>query len=562
MNVDWRNRGGRNYVTSIRSQGGAPNCWAFAMTALYESMIRIEHNLWTRRSEGEIARGAGKQGWGWGNTGEAHIFVERYGLADPDCFPWSEAVSLYTAKPHGPALSATQLSPTPDRAGRKMKIRPGTYVELTTDKQKKDWLEFVGPMAVQVTTRWDFTAVGNQIYLPNPASPVRGDHLLLVIGFSDTDQCWIVKNSWGPTWGDGGFGRIAYAANMLEPRYFAGVRGTNPDPWAKRRQRTGALVQGGNGGSNNNFELFTLVGGNVEHWYRENSSWQMIWNRVGTVKSSDQFDGWDTADAVDVPAVVQSSFNRNYELLYRSAQGSLHHVFFDQASGWWFDGRDVGYPNLPLTGTIGIPGFIQSDRGAPGDFEVVAVTRAGTAQHWTKHNSWPWTRLPGEWYSKQTFGRDFQFSGPSLVQSRLGVSGVPENGQGELHYVGAARNGQLEHWKLAPGSSWTFLTSFANGVTSGPVLIEGTYGAGDDSGVGNFELCVTVGDHIQHWWRHNRSLGPWMLGAEFGDGVARVVALLQGTYGTNLEIIAQRTDGSYQHYWRDGGGWHAGAVIV
>ncbi|MCA1570030.1 MAG: hypothetical protein LC798_06845 [Chloroflexi bacterium] len=99
-------------------------------------------------------------------------------------------------------------------------------------------------------------------------------------------------------------------------------------------------------------------------------------------------------------------------------------------------------------------------------------------------------------------------------------------------------------------------------MTSGPALIEGTYGAGDESGTGNFEVCVVTGQRIQHWWRHNRSLGAWTLGAEFGDGAIRVVGLLQGTFGTNLEIIVQRTDVRYQHYWRDGAGWHAGAVVV
>ena len=98
-------------------------------------------------------------------------------------------------------------------------------------------------------------------------------------------------------------------------------------------------------------------------------------------------------------------------------------------------------------------------------------------------------------------------------------------------------------------------------MTSGPALIEGTYGAGDDSGIGNFELCVTVGSRVQHWWRHNRSLwaGRWR---RVRRRRRRVVGLLQGTYGTNLEIIVQLTDGRFQHFWRDGAGWHAGPVVI
>jgi C1A family cysteine protease len=40
--VDWRNRWGWNWVTSVQSQG-CSDCWAFASAALIESMVRIEH---------------------------------------------------------------------------------------------------------------------------------------------------------------------------------------------------------------------------------------------------------------------------------------------------------------------------------------------------------------------------------------------------------------------------------------------------------------------------------------------------------------------------------------
>ncbi|MBG0567059.1 hypothetical protein [Actinoplanes aureus] len=190
------------------------------------------------------------------------------------------------------------------------------------------------------------------------------------------------------------------------------------------------------------------------------------------------------------------------------------------------------------------------------------MTRSGVAEHWTKHNSWPWTAPPGTWYRQEVFGAGFGYSGPSLVQSRLGTKGFPENGLGELHYVGATSSGAMQHWRRVTGGMWEYVTTFGAGVTSGPALIEGTYGAGNEAGIGNFELCVAVGEQIQHWWRHNSSGGPWTLGAEFGNAASRVVGLLQGTYGTNLEIIVQRTDGRYQHYWRDGAGWHAGVIMV
>ncbi len=556
MNVDWRTRYGRRWITSVRDQGSSQNCWAFAATALYEAMIRIEHNLWTRRSEGDCARGTGKQAWNLGNIGEATIFVERYGLADPDCFPWSEAVSLYTSKPHGASMVATPLSPTPDRAGRTMRVAAGSTVSITDVAAKKTWINLVGPMAVLVNPPSDFGQLHDGIYTPTSTTP-GGMHALLVVGFSDDEQCWIVKNSWGTTWGVGGYGRFAYDS-LLDPAEFIGVRNTNPDPWSRRRLRTGALIQGGNGASRNNFELFIQRGTTIEHWYRENAVAAQPWSRVRVISADDPYAHYSFRDdALDCPAAVQSSFNRNYELVYRGRyNGQLRHVYFDQSAGWWFDATLFGPPD-----PVGMPGFVQRNRGAPGDFEVVVVTQSGQAQHWTKHNSAPWTRPPGQWYQRGVVGTGIGFGGPSLVQSKLGLAGVPENGRGELHYVATLTGGQMRHFRRS-GGRWRTVATFGAGATSGPCLIEGTYGAGDDTGVGNFELCVTVGEQIEHWWRHNASLSDWSRGAVFGDGVRRVVGLLQGTYATNLELVAERTDGNYQHYWRDGVGWHPGPLIT
>ncbi|MGD3109364.1 C1 family peptidase [Streptomyces sp. YGL11-2] len=556
--VDWRNRFGRGWITSVRDQGGSENCWAFATTALYEAMIRIEHVLWTRRSEGDLARGTGKQSWDSGNIGEGTIFAERYGLADPDCFPWGEAASLYTAKPHGANLRATPLSPTPDRAGRTMRIAPEATVSFTDGAWKRLWIDLVGPMATVVIPPLDFGSLRDGVYRPT-TNVLGGAHALLVVGFNDDERYWIVKNSWGPGWGVGGFGRVSYDAGLLEPASFTGLRGTNPDPWARRRLRNGVLIQGSNGVLRNNFELFVKAGANIDHWYRENADAKMLWFRVGQVRSTDIYRDTFHDDALDFPAALQSTFNRDFELVYRSDYGRLRHVYYDQSGGLWNDATLFG-PADP----IGIPGFVQSNRGAPGDFEVIAVTADGQAHHWTKHNSFPWTRTPGEWYERETFGADIAFSGPSLVQSKLGVTGSPENGQGELHYVATLADGRLAHFRSpSTTAGWAGIDAFGANATEAPCLIEGTYGAGNEAGVGNFELCVPVaGGQVEHWWRSNATLGAWTRSAAFGANVRRVLGLLQSTYGSNLELIVESNDGRCQHYWRDGGGWHPGPVII
>jgi C1A family cysteine protease len=38
-----------------------------------------------------------------------------------------------------------------------------------------------------------------------------GGHGVLLVGYNDAGQYFIVKNSWGPGWGEDGFFRIAYS---------------------------------------------------------------------------------------------------------------------------------------------------------------------------------------------------------------------------------------------------------------------------------------------------------------------------------------------------------------
>jgi hypothetical protein len=69
---------------------------------------------------------------------------------------------------------------------------------------------------------------------------------------------------------------------------------------------------------------------------------------------------------------------------------------------------------------------------------------------------------------------------------------------------------------------------------------------------------------VEHWWRQNGA-GTQAQSRRsdiFGSNVARVLALLQGPFGYNLEMIVERFDGRVQHYWRDGSGWHSGVIIV
>lgn len=556
--VDWRNRFNANWVTTARDQGGTVNCWAFAMNALYESMVRIEHGVWTRRSEADLGRATGKQGWDFGNPGEASIAAERFGVADPDCLAWSEAAILYTAKPHGAAMTAMPLSPTPDRSGRTVRIDAGAHTVIGSGlvSNKKKWLNLVGPMAFMCTLPGDFTGAPASGIFSTVTGGNGGVHAMLCVGFDDTNKCWIIKNSWGAGWGNGGFVRVAYGEGWLENTQWWGVRNTNPDPWTKRRQRNGVVIESGNGAAHQNREVFLRRGLDIFHDWQEAGTGP--WNVAGPVRSTDDWRGFGP-DALDCPAAIQSSFNRNFELVYRSNLGRLRHVYYDQASHMWFDATLFG-PSNPQ----GIPGFVQGNRGAPGDFEVVVMTSTGVVEHWTKHNGSPWTNPPGTWYKRATLATKGTASGPALVSSRRNLTSELEQETGELHYV-CASTGQLNHYvRTSPAGSWSLVAAFGAGRYSGPAMIETLNETGNELEAGPLQLFVELGNEIQHWFLPAPS--PWLPSptwnqvTTFGTDVRRVIGAIQGS-GSLLEVYVERTDGRYQEYTRSGINWIAGPIL-
>ena len=54
----------------------------------------------------------------------------------------------------------------------------------------------------------------------------------MIIGYSEADSCWICKNSWGTSWGMGGYFKIGYGECGIDSYAKIGVNGvtiSNPE---------------------------------------------------------------------------------------------------------------------------------------------------------------------------------------------------------------------------------------------------------------------------------------------------------------------------------------------
>ncbi|WKZ16788.1 MAG: C1 family peptidase [Candidatus Jettenia caeni] len=518
--VDWRNRWGANWITSIRDQNGCNACWAFAGVALVEAMVRIEDAIWTRLSEGDVHRGIGAQCADYGNIGNVSNFFVNNGFADPGCFPWTTNNPPYT--------------PTQDRNGRT--VRGPAFQWTGTVQQAKDWIDTVGPLITWLEVWNDFFGYSTGVYRrsTDPSNTQAGSHFMLVIGYSDALQAWLCKNSWGQGWGMNGYCWIAYGDSGIDSYAKAGVRNVNSDPWSKRRLHNGNLYESGNGSLNRNLEVMGANGSRILHRWREGGP-PWTWGTAGSFAT----------DAAICPTLTGTTFNRNMEVIYLTTSKRLHHWWGPGGgTGPWNDGGVFG-PN----DCLGVPGFIQGDYNAPGNFEIVVLVSGGQLQHL-------WRDGAG-WHLGPRFGNNLAYSGATLVQSTFGSP------HGSLELVAVSNNRTMQHfWRNEMNMIWNAGAIFGSGITSPPVMIQGQYGIYDETGPhGNFELCVAAGERVQHWWRWNSGDKQWRHSATFGHDVLAVAGLCESQWGMNLEVIVLRTDNQLQHYWRDRSGWYEGPII-
>jgi hypothetical protein len=92
-----------------------------------------------------------------------------------------------------------------------------------------------GPLVTTMTVYDDFMSYTKGVY-KHVTGAADGGHAVSIVGWSDTDQAWIVRNSWGTAWGMNGFFEIAYtdvsgigaetwSFTVTAPKSYASVNG-------------------------------------------------------------------------------------------------------------------------------------------------------------------------------------------------------------------------------------------------------------------------------------------------------------------------------------------------
>lgn len=191
--VDWRKDGA---VTPVKNQGQCGSCWAFSATGALEGAWAVAKKELVSLSEQQLVDCAGAKfdnhGCSGGLMDNAFQFViSNKGITTEDAYP-------YTAKDD-------KCKP-----GSKAAVTISSFVDVKAGSEA-DLLKAValGPVAVAI----EADQSGFQFYSSGVFDGTCGqdlDHGVLAVGYGTENgkDFWIVKNSWGASWGDKGYIKI------------------------------------------------------------------------------------------------------------------------------------------------------------------------------------------------------------------------------------------------------------------------------------------------------------------------------------------------------------------
>ncbi|KAG5507101.1 hypothetical protein JKF63_05847 [Porcisia hertigi] len=204
--VDWRKLGA---VTPVKDQGNCGSCWAFSAIGNIEGVWAASgHSLVSMSEQMLVSCDTVDQGCNGGLMNQAWEWIITNHSGEVD----SESSYPYTSG----TGSTTECQTT----GKTAAVIGG-YLDLAQDEDAiAAWLSDHGPVSIAVdASTW-------QLYFGGVVSNCVSqqlNHGVLLVGYNDDapQPYWIVKNSWGPSWGENGFIRLAKGSNQCMMKEYA-----------------------------------------------------------------------------------------------------------------------------------------------------------------------------------------------------------------------------------------------------------------------------------------------------------------------------------------------------
>lgn len=219
----WRDEG---IMSPIKDQGSYGTCWAFATIGVMEAMWFSQHRDIVDLSEQDLVNCNCRKCDDTPGTPGKRLKGVRLETANPyvgdgdgpQCKQSNcGTCQISTSTPYRFAQEYVPVNPEYAGDSQEHELDPVPTVEI-----KRALVEH-GPIYVKMHIPHgsafgghDGTGTFNETKeLLYGQQRNNGAHMIVIVGWDDSRGAWLLRNSWGTDWGDGGYGWIKYGSNKI-----------------------------------------------------------------------------------------------------------------------------------------------------------------------------------------------------------------------------------------------------------------------------------------------------------------------------------------------------------